>query len=311
MKHHYVPACYLRSFVDPWCPPEYEPYLWVVDLDKGRIRRQSPENTAALTDYYAVGDGETRYNVEKHFSAVESQTAPVLTRILGDCQTVEPSDKGVLCYFAALQIVPVPQFRDRIEEFITGIGQKVNAMMIQSRDRYEDALRQMFPDRTFTVEEVDQLYARARDVDSYRISANPAAALGHGLNAVPTIADLLNRMSWAIMEPAGAANFWSSDNPFYYINPESDHPFFGHALGVKGVEVNLPIGPRRCLLLAWSDISGPRVPIADLRAAQQRGIAGAKRYLFCSTEQDAQEAFDVHRRLFPSRYEGPPREQAS
>ena len=65
MRHHYVPACYLQSFVDPACPPEYEPYLWVVDLDKGKIRRQSPENTAALTDYYAVGDGENRYDVEK------------------------------------------------------------------------------------------------------------------------------------------------------------------------------------------------------------------------------------------------------
>ena len=142
MKHDYVPACYLRSFVDPACPPEYAPYLWVVDLDKGKIRRQSPENTAALTDYYAVEDGENRYDVEKYLSAVESQTAPVLARILGDSPVVEANEKGVLSYFAALQIVRVPQFRDRIEKFITEIGQTVNAMTIRSRDRYEEALRQ-------------------------------------------------------------------------------------------------------------------------------------------------------------------------
>ena len=274
MRHHYVPVCYLRSFVDPACPPEHDPYLWVVDLDKGEIRRKSPENTAVLTDYYAVGDGENRYDVEKYLATVENQTAPVLTRILSDSPAVEGTDRGALSYFAALQIVRVPRFRDRIEKFITEIGQTVNA--------------------------IDQLYdASALDLDSYRISANPEAALGHGINAAPMIADLLNRISWVIMEPAGADNLWSSDNPLYYINPNSDYPSLGHALGVNGVEVNLPIGPRRCLLMAWSDISGPRVLIEDLRCAQERGIAGAKRYLFCSTEQDAKEAFDAYGRLFP------------
>jgi hypothetical protein len=275
----------------------------VVDLDTGKTRPQSPDNTAALTDYYAVGDGDSRYDAEKYLSEAERNTAPVVAKILGDVQTIEPEDKRVLSYFAALQIVRVPQFRGRIEAFITEIGQVVNAMMIQSRDRYEAAIRREDPDRVFTPEEIDRLYASARDVDSYRIVANPAAALGHALNVVPQVADLLNRMSWAIMEPAGSENFWSSDNPLFYINPESKHPLYGHALGAKGVEVNFPIGPRRCLLMAWSDIAGPRTPIKDLRIAQERGIAGAKQYLFCSTEQDAHTAFDAHRRMYPRRYD--------
>ena len=112
MKHHYVPACYLRAFVDPRCHPKHEPYLWVVDLDRGTIKRRSPDNTAALTDYYAVGEGPNRYDVEEYLSAVESQTAPVLLKLLGDCPTIDSNDKGVLSYFAALQLVRVPQFRD-------------------------------------------------------------------------------------------------------------------------------------------------------------------------------------------------------
>jgi Protein of unknown function (DUF4238) len=250
-----------------------------------------------------VGDEDSRYDVEKYLSGVESRTAPVVAKILADTETIEGDDKRVLSYFAALQIVRVPKFRERIELFIAEIGRKVNAMMIQSRDRYESALRQAMPDRDFTAEEVERLYAGARNVGSYKIVANPEAALGHGLRVVPQIADLLNRMSWAVMEPAGAENYWSSDNPLYYINPESKHPYLGHALGAKGVEVNLPLGPRRCLLMVWSNITGPRTPIKDLRIAQERGIAGAKRYLFCSTEQDVGAAFDAHRRLFPRRYE--------
>lgn len=68
-------------------------------------------------------------------------------------------------------------------------------------------------------------------MDSYRIVANPEAALGPALRVVPKIADLLNRMSWVVMEPAGAANFWSSDNAVYSIN-EARHPLIaGRDLG--------------------------------------------------------------------------------
>jgi hypothetical protein len=85
-------------------------------------------------------------------------------------------------------------------------------------------------DHNFTAEEVERLYVAARDVDSYKIAANPQAALGHALRVVPQIADLLNRMSWAVMEPEGAENYWTSDNPLYYINPEAEDPLIGHAL---------------------------------------------------------------------------------
>jgi uncharacterized protein DUF4238 len=101
VKHHYVPACYLGAFVDPVCPPTHEPYLWVVDLDEGTVRRRSPDNTAALTDYYAVGEGPNRYDVEEYLSAVESQTAPVLVKLLGDCPTVEDY------LFSADRLVPI------------------------------------------------------------------------------------------------------------------------------------------------------------------------------------------------------------
>ena len=59
--------------------------------------------------------------------------------------------------------------------------------------------------------------------------------------------------------------------------------------------------------MAWSPgIEGPtRIPVKDLRCAQERGIAGAKRYLFCSTAADAEAAFDAHRRMYPHRHEPP------
>jgi hypothetical protein len=304
VKHHYIPAFYLRGFVDPACPSGHKPCAWVVDLSSGKIRCKSPENAAAITDYYAVGDGENRQDVEKYLSAVESQTAPVITRILGDDDTINETDKAILAYFATLQIVRVPQFRDRVEDFITRIAEVTNAMIVRSRDDFENGLRASHPDRTFTAQEVEEIYAFASDPSSCRIRANPEAALGIGLNIVPEIRDILIRMSWAIMEPASVQNFWSSDNPFFYINPDSTHPFMGHALLAKSIEVTLPLGPRRCLFMAWSPgIEGPgRIPVNDMPCFQERGIAGAKRYLFCSTRADAEAALAAHRRMYPSRH---------
>jgi hypothetical protein len=166
VKHHYVPAFYLRGFVDPACPPGDTPCVWLVDLDNGKIKCKSPENAAAITDYYAVGDGENRQDVERYLSAVESQTAPVITRILGDYDTIDENDKAILAYFAALQIVRVPQFRERVEEFIARIAEVTNAMIIRSRDSFEDGLRASHPDRTFTAEEMDEVYAFACDPSS-------------------------------------------------------------------------------------------------------------------------------------------------
>jgi Protein of unknown function (DUF4238) len=307
VKHHYVPAFYLRGFVDPACPPGYEPYVWVVDLDEGKSKRKSPENAAYITDYYAVGDGDNRQDVEtEYLQLVDGLTAPVVAKILADHAIIDADDKATLSYFAALQIVRVPQFRERIEEFMTRIAEATNIMLIRDREAFEEGLRASHPGRTFTAEEVEQIYTFARDPSNYSIKANPEAALGHALDVVPKIAAILHGMSWAIMEPAGPENFWTSDNPLFYINPQSKDAVLGHGLLAKNIEVNLPLGPRRCLFMAWSrDIDGPtRIPLKDVRCAQERGIVGAKRYLFCSTEADAEAALAAHRRLYPRRHQG-------
>ena len=42
----------------------------------------------------------------------------------------------------------------------------------------------------------------------------------------------------------------------------------------KSIEVNLPLGPRRCLFMAWSHgIEGPgRIPVKDVRGIQERRL---------------------------------------
>ena len=110
MRHHYVPAFYLgRSLTRRALPDTSHTCGWSTST-LGKRGNSQPDNTAALSDYYAVGDGDSRYDVERYLSEVESNTAPVVAKILGDAETIEADDKRVLSHFAALQIVRVPQF---------------------------------------------------------------------------------------------------------------------------------------------------------------------------------------------------------
>src|SRR5689334_9721376 len=136
MKHHYVPAFYLRGFTDPACPAAYEPYLWVVDLDDGIIGRRAPQNTAVLTDYYAAGEGENRHKIEAYLSEIESQAAPAIARILKGASTIDEQDKLALSTFAAFQVARVPGFRGRLEDFTTGIFRQLGTLMLRDKAEY-------------------------------------------------------------------------------------------------------------------------------------------------------------------------------
>jgi uncharacterized protein DUF4238 len=289
VKHHYVPEFYLRAFTDRECPPGYEPYLWVADFEERKHYRRAPANAAAVADYYVAQE------IEERLGQLESRAAPVIRGIVGGNTTLTAEDRSVLSGFIAVQMVRVPAFRGRLEEFVAGAGGRMNAFFIQDRARYERALRETSPDRQFTEQEVDELHAVARDPANYRIVANPGAVLGIALKAAPTVEIILRTMSWSLMTPAIDDMFWTSDCPVYWLNPKSQTPLFGHGLAAKDIELTFPLSPQVCLLATWSQTIPPvkRLDQLGVTHAQRRAIAGAQRFAFCSSEQAARDALAV------------------
>ncbi len=55
---HYLPACYLKGFIDPASEVERdkrgEPYVWVRNPSTRVWKNQAPHNVATRPDYYAV-----------------------------------------------------------------------------------------------------------------------------------------------------------------------------------------------------------------------------------------------------------------
>jgi hypothetical protein len=66
MLAHYLPRCYLDAFT-------LDKRLFVFDRDTGKLRRDSPQNVAAITDYYIVTNesGEREESIEHGLLAKE------------------------------------------------------------------------------------------------------------------------------------------------------------------------------------------------------------------------------------------------
>jgi hypothetical protein len=60
VKHHYVPACYLRAFVDPRCPPKHEPFVIVQRYGEMRVEESVRKALRAKLPKLASTDVDQR-----------------------------------------------------------------------------------------------------------------------------------------------------------------------------------------------------------------------------------------------------------
>ncbi len=120
-SHHYIPKMYLRNFVDPETPANYEPYLGVYSLDRRHWKKKAPKNVATGQDFYAFvdEDGRIRQDFERQaLSLVEGLTASIIDKTIFNLQFLEETDRCILAEFISLMMCRVPIFRDRMENLL-------------------------------------------------------------------------------------------------------------------------------------------------------------------------------------------------
>lgn len=78
-KHHFVPRMYLQNFVN------FDGKLWCFDKDRGEFYCGKPSALAYEKDFYRIGDindPEGHAKVEFFWSIIESDTSPILSKII-------------------------------------------------------------------------------------------------------------------------------------------------------------------------------------------------------------------------------------
>ena len=121
MHAHYLPACYLKGFIDPASEVERgkpgEPYVWVRNPSTRVWKNRAPHNIAKRPDYYAVTmpDGRKNQAREEALMQLESAVAPILRRIPNE-DTLLPDDPATLILFASTMYLRLPTVHAAAEE---------------------------------------------------------------------------------------------------------------------------------------------------------------------------------------------------
>jgi len=198
-RHHYVPATYLRQFVDA----NGQLLVYRKD-DPARVLRQRPETTAFERYYYSqiATDGvRDDDSFETLFSQLEGRWTPIVDA-LRRREAMFP-DAGNLVTFIALMRVRGPAFRDMVE---LQLGKIVHTEMMT----LERAGEIEPPPMGLSLEDI--IVA----IDPHR----SLMALAEGLKS---IGGLLETLHFDVLHNETGIDFLTSDNPVLYYDPRVPH----------------------------------------------------------------------------------------
>ncbi|WP_352788821.1 DUF4238 domain-containing protein [Mesorhizobium sp. M0619] len=286
-KQHFVPRFYLANFVDP------EGKVWTYDKREGSARADRAENTAAETNFYSIKglDGEYNDQLEEWLAKVESAAAPLYPKLLRG-ETLKGQERFDFSLFIATLYTRSPAMLNATARLYGDMIQAVGNVGFSDRGRLDETMDRMEAERgekKTTKEERDKLFEFFNDKTRYTMSVDRRAGL-MSISAAAPLTDILNDMSWIVVEPMGQLLI-TSDSPVVRITPtEYVHPSYGDGgFAHKKAFVTLPLAPTRMLEMYWGEQRSPgvqRAPKERGRLYNRQRAHFSERYLY-SSRQDA------------------------
>lgn len=244
-KQHYVPQCYLREWVDPKTPAEYEPYVWIFSKDGKGKEKRAPHNTFHETDLYTLEiEGQRHYSIETSLSQLESRYAEIVRNKVKKHLPLSDEEHVVLCAFVAAMMQRTLRMKENVESFLDQVIEKIEAM---------EKLHDLAPEKSSELREAKR--------DTHKLGV---------IQLLPEVTQMLVNMSLAFLCTDGTvARFITSDDPVTLFNPDLQwQRFYGPGLAQPHVQVTMPISPEITVCMTWSDLRGyiriPRSRIEDL-----------------------------------------------
>ena len=225
---HYVPQFILRNF----CFNENQ-QIYVFDKKTEKVFPTNIENIAAEKGFYNFKNGEFTFSIENNLSNLESSAANAIERIIKyeSLSAIAKDEKLLLSLFIAAQFsrtkqqrILLKQMNDSIVEFVKKLGGDPN--QVDGFTPLDD-------------EGINKL------------------AIMNVKDAIESFAPIFYKRKWMLFKSTNLSKHYISDNPVTLHNANDFGPFGNLGLGVKGIEVYLPISPR--LLIAIYDESNVEI----------------------------------------------------
>ena len=228
---HYIPQFYLRGFVDPCCPGNYEPSVWVYDRGCATPKRRAPKNIAAELHFYSVSseNGKKDTKVEEMLSLLESNTAPLWGELEDPAQTLSSKAQSIIAEFVACMSSRVPAARTWLN---TAVNETSKMILRVLAAHYDDLSENQRQEIGLSQEDMIQVV----NDDDLRFESSQSMHVQTMLYVVPRLKPIIQKMKWAFLHSPPQHAFITSDRPVTLVNPRIPLQMGGAGFGVRGVE---------------------------------------------------------------------------
>jgi len=253
-KQHFVPASYLKAWLDKNCPTNQTPYVWIFNKDGSNGRKRAPENILAETDLYTVinKDGDRNLSIEHGLGTLEDKFSRIRNSKFKFHRELDDDEKIHLCAFVAAAQIRTTKSREHHKEqwgnvlkVADNLNEKLKGMSENQKTDFSKISVSSSTDPKFTYEQIKEL------------SEKPLQKMMSPV--IKSVTPILLKMDMAILCSNNDQKFITSDNPCIWYDPEAyKNPPLFRSVGLinKFIEITIPISPDQCLLFNWQKIGG-------------------------------------------------------
>lgn len=252
-KHHYVPQCYLKGFVQN----RDNPKLYVTNIDDGRTFETAPANVAAERDFHSIDiEGLSKDAFENALSGFESELSPSLSRIIASRSLKNKHDRSFLLNLIGLMLVKNPDARSRTRDFEESIAKSVLEIATSNPRIFESQINAA-KKKGFIDPDAEVDYQTARDHvvnDKIKIEIPTERLLLRELGVFDRILPYLFHRKWVLLKASKEeTGFVTSDHPvcLQWTNPEDRRGLYPPGLGLRDTQVLFPVSNELALIGAF------------------------------------------------------------
>jgi Protein of unknown function (DUF4238) len=285
-EQHYVAQSYLEAWCDPDCPAQQTPYVWRFNKDGSNPKKKAPKNIFWETDMYTIHrEGKRDLVLEHGLSQLEGAFALVRREKLSKRENLTEMEHFVVCAFVAASHARTPVRR----EFLRQQWQRPLKMM----DDLDARMKRAKPEERQRMANIPSLSSGGPSFSHSQVREIVETPLQTLLpSEISTIAPLLTRLDFYIIETDDEVGFVTSDHPcvWYDAAGYKRPPLYqSPALCYETIEITLPISPRQILVLNRIGMSGYGKALNDTAAkvlnARTRFFAG-EHFVVCKNFTD-------------------------
>lgn len=246
-KQHIIPQCYLKAWLDPNTPENYNPYVWCFPKTGEAGFNKAPSNLFTENDFYTIKtpDGERHLELEHGLSTLESDFASTLKDVVSQEVELSIDEKLVIASFASAM-------NSRTRPHANSISSPFQEMLDMANIAQQKLDNRDPNDTDYARTIVDEDAPTISIEDVQHIADNPINATIQA-KLQSDLRFFLN-MHFTILQTDSNPGFITSDDPCIITDQEERNIRFH--LESPTVEVLLPLSPNQCLLLSWRGEEG-------------------------------------------------------